>query len=133
MWLLDSFEETFVVSVEMNFSNVEFTVKMQESDRLVIGCGSEKAPYVSQHLPKTWPKALVGIQGLSREQCEKLEEISKDRALKKKIWGNLSSENGTIGLFRHSAPMFSWMIEFADKYFHGFSDEYDESEGEFNA
>ena len=49
------------------------------------------------------------------------------------VLGNLSSENGTIGLFRHSAPMFSWMIEFADKYFHGFSDEYVESESEFNA
>ena len=63
----------------MNFSNVE----MRESDRLIIGCGSEKAAYVSQHLPKSWPKALVGIQGLSREQCEELVKISKDTALKK--------------------------------------------------
>ena len=58
---------------------------MPESDRLVIDCGSEKPAYVSQHLPKIWPKGLVGMLGLSRKQCklEELEKISKDKALKK--------------------------------------------------
>jgi len=48
------------------------------------------------------------------------------------ILGNICSENGTIGLFRYSAPMFSWIIKFADEHFNHFSDEYDASEQEFH-
>jgi hypothetical protein len=67
----------------MNSSIETSNDEMPESDKLILYSETQEITYTSQHLPKKWPRVLVGIQGLSNEQCEELVRIFGDESLKK--------------------------------------------------